>query len=300
MGPRAESVTPCTLCPRRCGADREKGEAGFCGAGAELRLARAALHMWEEPCLSGGGGSGTVFFSGCSLRCVFCQNAEISRGLAGRPVTGERLREIFRELVSQGADNINLVTPTHYADVVLRALEEEPPPVPVVWNCGGYELVETLRTLEGHVQIYMPDMKYADGSLAARYSGAPDYPDVAKAAIREMFRQTGPYVMGDDGLLRSGVIIRHLILPGCLDDTFRVIDWVAEAFSPGDVLFSLMSQFTPTKACGDYPELNRTLTEEEHERATAYLTDSGIEDGFYQDLGSAAESFIPPFDLTGV
>ena len=291
---------PCDLCPRRCGVDRTAGETGFCGAGAEIRAARAALHMWEEPCLSGGGGSGTVFFSGCSLRCVYCQNHDISRGLAGKTIGVGRLCGIFRELTAQGADNINLVTPTHFADVVLEALKADRPPVPVVWNCGGYERLETLRTLEGYVQIYMPDMKYADGTLAARYSGAPDYPEISRAAIREMFRQTGPYVMGGDGLLRSGVIIRHLILPGCLDDTFRVIDWVAETFSPGDVLFSLMSQFTPTKACAAYPEINRTLTEEEHERAVGYLMASGIGDGFYQDLGSAKESFIPPFDLTGI
>jgi len=256
--------------------------------------------MWEEPCLSGGGGSGTVFFSGCSLGCVYCQNYEISRGLAGKTITVGRLRDIFRELTRQGADNINLVTPTHYTDRVLEALQAERPPVPVVWNCGGYERVETLRMLDGHVQIYMPDMKYADGALAARYSGAPDYPEVARSAIREMFRQTGSYAMGEDGLLRSGLIIRHLILPGFLENTFRVIDWVAETFSPGDVLFSLMSQFTPTKACAAYPEINRTLTPEEHERAVAYLMESGIEDGFFQDLGSAKESFIPPFDLTGI
>ena len=263
-------------------------------------VARAALHLWEEPCLSGGNGSGTVFFSGCNLGCVYCQNYPISRGQAGKEITKARLSEIFRELVEKGADNINLVTPTHFSDVIAETLRAEKPPVPVVWNCGGYESVETLKTLEGLIDVFMPDMKYADPYIAARFSHSPDYPEKAKAAILEMFRQRGRYVLDDRGLIKSGVMIRHLILPGNLDNTFRVIDWVAETFRPGQVLFSLMSQFTPTENCTAFPEINRPLSEEEHERAIKYLESSGIEDGFYQDLGSVGESFIPPFDLTGV
>ena len=263
-------------------------------------VARAALHMWEEPCLSGGNGSGTVFFFGCNLACVYCQNYPISRGQTGKEITKARLSEIFRELVDLGADNINLVTPTHFSDVIAETLRKEKPPVPVVWNCGGYESVETLRTLEGLIDVYMPDMKYAFSAPAARYSNAPDYPERAKAAILEMFRQRGRYVLDDRGLIKSGVIIRHLILPGNPENTFGVIDWAAETFKPGQVLFSLMSQFTPTENCAAFPEINRPLNRQEHERAIEYLGASGIEDGFYQDLGSVGESFIPPFDLTGV
>ncbi|MBR6259342.1 MAG: radical SAM protein [Oscillospiraceae bacterium] len=292
-------MTACRLCPRGCGTDRETG-GGFCRVGKAPTVARAALHMWEEPCLSGGNGSGTVFFSGCNLARVYCQNYPISRGQAGKEITKARLSEIFRELVGLGADNINLVTPTHFSDVIAETLRKEKPPVPVVWNCGGYESVETLRTLEGLIDVYMPDMKYSFSAPAARYSNAPDYPERAKAAILEMFRQRGGYVLDDRGLIKSGVIIRHLILPGNLENTFGVIDWAAETFRPGQVLFSLMSQFTPTENCAACPEINRPLTREEHERAIEYLENSGIEDGFYQDLGSVGESFIPPFDLTGV
>ena len=290
----------CMLCPRRCGGGRtETAGTGVCRMGTQPVVARAAAHLWEEPCISGEKGSGTVFFSGCTLRCVFCQNREISAGGFGRPVTVERLREIYSALIAQGVHNINLVTPTHFAPAVARSLRPALP-VPVVWNSSGYEAVETLRQLEGLVQIYLPDMKYAQESLAGRYSGAPDYPQAAKAAILEMYRQTGPYELGEDGLLRRGTVIRHLILPGCLENTRMVIDWVAETFEPGQVLFSLMSQFTPTPACSAFPELNRPLTQAEHDAACAYLMDSAIEDGFFQDPGSASESFIPPFDLTGV
>ena len=290
----------CTACPRKCAAVRnDVGGFGVCAMGESPVIARAAKHMWEEPCISGENGSGTVFFSGCSLKCVFCQNEKISAGGFGAPVTHERLREIFSELIADGVHNINLVNPTHFSEAVIKALSE-PLPVPVVWNCGGYDDVETLKRLNGRVQIYLPDMKYALSAPAAKYSKAPDYPETAKAAISEMFRQTGPYVMGDDGLLKSGVIIRHLVLPGQLENTFRVIDWVEKTFRPGDVLFSLMSQFTPTEKCSAYPEINRTLTQEEHDAAVAYLLDSDIEDGFFQELESASDSFVPDFDLTGV
>ena len=267
--------------------------------GEQPRLARAALHFWEEPCISGKRGSGTVFFSGCSLRCVFCQNREISEKGFGADVSVERLREIFDQLVDKGAHNINLVNPTHFVPAIAQALER-PLPVPVVYNTGGYDRVEALRCLEGKIQVYLPDMKYALPGPASRYSGAPDYPEVARAAILEMVRQTGPYRLDEEGMLTSGVLIRHLILPRNLENTRRVIDWVAGTFPSGTVLFSLMSQYTP---CGDLsrvPEIDRRLTRREQEAAEEYLFVSGIEDGFVQERDSAAEEYIPPFDLTGV
>ena len=287
----------CTLCPRRCGAERTETEGhGFCGMPAGLRVARAALHLWEEPPLSGTRGSGTVFFSGCTLRCCYCQNREISAGGFGRAITTGRLREIFEELIAQGAHNINLVTPTHFLPWILPALEPKLP-VPVVYNCGGYESVETLRLLEGKVDVYLPDLKYADAALAARLSAAPDYFPAATAAIREMFRQTGPYVM-EDGLLKRGVMIRHLVLPGQLDNTRRCIDWVAQTFSPGQVLFSLMSQYTPQP--GAEGPLGRHVTAGEDRSAVAYMKNCGITDGFTQERTAAREEYTPPFDLTGV
>ena len=287
----------CTLCPRRCGAERTETEGhGFCGMPAGLRVARAALHLWEEPPLSGTRGSGTVFFSGCTLRCCYCQNREISAGGFGRAITTGRLREIFEELIAQGAHNINLVTPTHFLPWILPALEPKLP-VPVVYNCGGYESVETLRLLEGKVDVYLPDLKYADAALAARLSAAPDYFPAATAAIREMFHQTGPYVM-EDGLLKRGVMIRHLVLPGQLDNTRRCIDWVAQTFSPGQVLFSLMSQYTPQP--GAEGPLGRHVTAGEYRSAVAYMKNCGITDGFTQERTAAREEYTPPFDLTGV
>ena len=287
----------CTLCPRRCGAERTETEGhGFCGMPAGLRVARAALHLWEEPPLSGTRGSGTVFFSGCTLRCCYCQNREISAGGFGRAVTTGRLREIFEELIAQGVHNINLVTPTHFLPWLLPALAPKLP-VPVVYNCGGYESVETLRLLEGKVDVYLPDLKYADAALAARLSAAPDYFPAATAAIREMFRQTGPYVM-EDGLLRRGVMIRHLVLPGQPDNTRCCIDWVAETFSPGQVLFSLMSQYTPQP--GSEGPLGRHVTAGEYRSAVAYMKNCGITDGFTQERTAAREEYTPPFDLTGV
>ncbi len=255
--------------------------------------------MWEEPCISGDRGSGTVFFSGCALHCVYCQNREISFFDRGKTVSAERLREIFFELIAQGAHNINLVNPTHFAPAIIRALAGGLP-VPVVWNTGGYERVETLRALEGLVQIYLPDYKYSLAGPAERYSSAPDYPETAWRAIEEMYRQTGPYVIGEDGLMRSGVIIRHLILPGNIKNTFGVIDRVAQSFGPGEVLFSLMSQFTPAGGAEEFPELGRRITREEYDEAAGYLEAAGIEDGFYQELSSAAEEYVPPFDMTGV
>lgn len=290
----------CDLCPRKCGAERlpDAGE-GFCGEGLTARVARAAPHMWEEPPISGERGSGAVFFSGCNLRCVYCQNAVISTGKVGKPVSPERLREIYFELIGQGVHNINLVTGTHFLPAVLASLRE-PLPVPVVWNSSAYESVEALKSLQGKVQVYLPDMKYADPALAEKYSAAPDYPETAKRAILEMVRQVGPYRLREDGLLKSGVIIRHLVLPRALDNTKAVIRWVAETFGPGEVLFSLMSQYTPMGRAGEYPEINRRLTREEYDAAVAFMERSGIEDGFYQELSSAREEYTPNFDLTGV
>ncbi|OUQ26100.1 radical SAM protein [Flavonifractor sp. An135] len=289
----------CDLCPRRCHALRtpQRGE-GRCQMPETPVVARAALHMWEEPPLSGTRGAGTVFFSGCSLGCVFCQNESISHENFGKPITVERLREIFLELIGQGAHNIDLVNPTHFAHVVRAALAE-PLPVPVVWNSGGYDRVETLLAMEGKVDIYLPDLKYTRSETAARYSDAPDYPEVAKAAILEMFRQTGPCVYDEEGLLKKGVIIRHLILPGRLSEAKEVMDWVAETFPKGAVLFSLMSQYTPWGRAGEFPEINRTLRASERRNAQAYMAALEL-DGFAQDSESVGSGFIPAFDLTGV
>ncbi|NCB52768.1 MAG: 4Fe-4S cluster-binding domain-containing protein [Clostridia bacterium] len=290
----------CNLCPRNCSALRDEASgSGFCKMGTLPTLARASVHMWEEPCISGTRGSGTVFFSGCSLRCVYCQNYQISAGGFGEPVTPRRLREIFFSLIEKGVHNINLVNPTHFSSAVSEALVKNLP-VPVVWNSGGYDSVGTLRALEGQVQIYLPDLKYMDSSLAAKYSSAPGYPEAAQKAILEMYRQTGPYALDGDGILQKGVVIRHLVLPENLDNTRRVIGWVSENFAPGEVLFSLMSQYTPAGNVQGFPELTRGLNEEEHSAALDLLMSSGIEDGFFQDRGSASESFIPEFDLTGV
>ena len=287
----------CKLCPRQCGALRTetRGE-GFCGMPAQPSLARASLHRWEEPCLSGGNGAGTVFFSGCVLGCVFCQNSPISRERRGKTVSVQRLREIFEGLVWQGAHNINLVSPTPYIPAIREALEE-PLPVPVVWNTGGYERVESLRALEGRVQVWLPDLKYADNALAKRYSGAPDYFETATAAIREMYRQTGDCVL-EDGLIKRGVIIRHLLLPGALENTKEVMDWVARTFRPGQVMFSLMAQYTPQP--GAEGLLGRRVTGAEYRAALAYLENLGVTDGYRQERSSARREFTPDFDFTGV
>ena len=288
----------CRLCPRNCGAERtETKRGGVCRQPSSPVAAKAMLHRWEEPCLVGEKGAGTVFFSGCNLRCCFCQNGPISQGEVGKPITAARLREIFRELIAQGAACLDLVTPTHFTPVILEALGDELWPVPVVWNCGGYERVETLRLLEGKVQVYLPDLKYALPGPAKKYSGAEDYFEWASAAILEMFRQTGPYRM-ENGLLKRGVLIRHLILPGELENSRRVIDWVAETFQPGDVLFSLMSQYTPQP--GAVGNLARHVTKAEYRSAVAYMENCGITDGFTQERTSAKEEYTPDFDLRGV
>ncbi len=289
----------CRLCPRDCGALRTETEGtGRCRMPAAPVLARAALHHWEEPPISGSQGSGTIFFSGCSLGCVFCQNEQTSHKNFGQAVTTPRLRAICQELIAQGAHNINLVNPTHYAHVV-RALLENPLPVPVVWNSGGYDRVETLRTLEGKVSIYLPDLKYLDSGTAQAYSATPDYPETAQAAIQEMVRQTGPCQFDRTGLLLQGTIIRHLLLPGQVNQAKAVMDWTARTFPPGTVLFSLMSQYTPWGDLSACPELSRRLRPGEIRTAQAYMENLGLS-GFTQERTSAREEYTPPFDLTGV
>ena len=290
---------PCSLCPRRCSADRSL-RRGFCRSPGVALVARAAPHFGEEPCISGTRGSGTVFFSGCNLRCVFCQNREISRGGAGKPVSVSRLRDIFLRLRDEGVHNINLVTPTHYSNVIIKALDGLDLGSPVVWNSSGYDSVETLRRLEGLAQIYMPDLKYADPRLAARYSAAEDYPQTALGAICEMYRQTGPFVLDNDGIMRSGVLIRHLILPGSAENTLRVIDAVEDNLPAKGIMFSLMSQYTPMPGLEAFPELGRTVSPEEYERCRSYLDFSEIENGFYQSPEAATDEMIPAFDGTGV
>ena len=287
----------CNLCPRRCGVERtETGGRGFCRMPSVPVVARAALHPWEEPVLCGPGAAGTVFFSGCNLGCTYCQNGPISRENFGRAITPRRLREIFGELIAQGAQTVELVTPTHFVPFILPALEP-PLPVPVVYNCGGYESVETLRLLAGRVQVYLPDLKYADAALARDLSRAPDYFPVATAAIEEMYRQTGPFVI-ENGLLRRGVLIRHLVLPGQMENTRRCLDWIAGRFRPGEVIVSLMSQYTPQP--GAKGSLSRHVTAAEYRAAAEYMENCGIVDGFVQERTSAREEYTPAFDLTGV
>lgn len=290
----------CNICPRRCGVDRDV-TPGYCGMTSELRIARAGLHFWEEPVISGKSGSGTVFFSGCNLRCVFCQNYNISSGGSGKAITIERLQEIYQELIAKGAHNINLVTPTHYLEQIVKSLEKSPD-VPVVWNSNGYESVENLHKLEGKVQIYLPDLKYADNQLAAKYSGAENYFETACAAIREMYRQTGDFEFDADGMLKKGVIIRHLIMPGAVENSLKVIDYVSKNFTPGQVLFGLMRQYIPCGMVSEekFPEINRKVTDEEYQIVEDALFASGIEDGYVQDESSASSEFIPDFDNTGV
>ncbi len=297
-------MSGCTLCPRRCGVDRplslaDGGPFGVCGMGRLPVVARVAAHFGEEPCISGTRGSGTVFFSGCSLRCVFCQNREISADRFGRELTVSQLRERMEWLVAAGVHNINLVNPTHFVPAIAEALAQ-PLPIPVVYNTGGYDSVEALRLLEGKVDIYLPDLKYADPARARKYSGASDYPEIALAAIREMVRQVGPPQFDGEGMLRRGVIVRHLVLPGGLADTKAVIDRLADTFARGEILVSLMSQYTPCRLQDGYPELDRRLTTREYTRAVEHLQMRGITAGYTQAIASATPDEIPAFDLTGV
>lgn len=291
----------CDLCPRKCLVDRKKGEKGICGQTENLKVARAALHFWEEPCISGDAGSGAVFFSGCPLHCVFCQNENIANGTVGKEISVERLAEIFLELQEKGANNINLVTPGHFVPQITKALDlakQEGLKLPIVYNTSSYETVETIKRLEGYVDIYLPDFKYMSPVLSKKYSHAPDYAEVVKAAIAEMVRQTGKavFVNGDeDNLILSGTIVRHLTLPGCMADSMQILKYLHETY--GDMIYiSIMNQFTPLSNLEKYPELNRRITDEEYETLVDYAIEIGIENGFIQEGDTAEESFIPAFN----
>ncbi len=293
----------CRMCPRLCGADRDGGDAGVCGIARRntVRVARAALHFWEEPCISGQRGSGAVFFSGCPLHCVYCQNAEISRGEAGIELTEDKLVKAYLKLEREGAHNINLVTGTHYSDAIARSVRTARAKglsLPVIFNCGGYERVETLRSLDGVVDIYMPDFKYFYADTAGRYSAAPDYPEVAMAALDEMVRRRGEPVLDPDGIMLSGVIVRHLVLPGCAEESKRIIEYIYDRYRDS-VYISIMSQYTPPPGLS-LDELGRTVTAEEYDSVVDHAVDIGVTRAFIQDGEAASESFIPPFDLTGV
>ena len=292
----------CSLCPRMCGTDRAAGQKGFCGGGNLVRVARAALHYWEEPCISGESGSGTVFFSGCTMRCVFCQNKEISRGEAGKEITVDRLAEIYLELAAKGANNINLVTPMHYAPQITAALDiarKNGLTLPIVWNTGGWERRESIAAVRDYADIWLSDFKYFDSSLGESLSKAPNYFSVAAAALDQMVKQTCKPVFDENGMMRRGVIVRHLMLPGHLDDTKNVLRFLYENY--GDSIWiSIMNQYTPMCSDPRFPELSRTVSDEEYNEAIDFACELGIENAFVQEGGTVGESFIPPFDLSGV
>ena len=291
----------CELCPRRCGARRKEGQAGACGAKG-LRAARAGLHQWEEPSISGKRGSGAVFFSGCPLGCVFCQNYQISTGHFGRDIPVERLAEIFLELQDQKANNINLVTGGHYIPQIVRALDlvRGKLHIPVVYNSSGYETVEALRMLKGYVDVYLPDLKYRSPERGARYSHAPDYFAVASKAILEMFDQVGPVRFDGRGMIQRGLIVRHMVMPNGVEDSMDILTWIADNLPLDDILVSVMSQYTPFYRSGEYPEIDRRLTAREYDRVLDWLDCMGIENGFVQELSSAKEEYTPDFSLQGV
>lgn len=294
----------CRECPRKCNKEREAGNIasyGYCQVSVLPKVARAALHFWEEPCISGEEGSGTVFFSGCNLRCVYCQNAEIAAGVRGKEISVERLSEIFLELQEKGANNINLVTPSHYYTQIKQALllVKGQLHIPVIANTSSYDSVEVLQQMEGLVDIYLADYKYRDAALALNYSHAADYPEIATAALKEMFRQVGEPVFNERGMMQKGMIIRHLLLPGCAEDSKAVLKFLYESFGDS-VYISIMNQYTPLPQIVDYPELNRRITETEYEKIVDYAIELGIENGFVQEGETAKESFIPAFDGEGV
>ena len=297
-----ELTERCELCPRRCGANRLAGKNGFCGGGKEVKVARAALHFWEEPCISGEEGSGTVFFSGCTMRCVFCQNREISRGEAGKLISTERLAEIFLELQKKGANNINLVTPMHYAPQITAALDiarKSGLSIPIVWNTGGWELPESVEAVKNYSDIWLTDFKYFDNSLAEKFSNAKNYFENASASLKKMLDQTGEPVFDDDGMMKKGIIVRHLVLPGHTDDSKKVLRWLWENF--GDKIWiSIMNQYAPLCSEEKFPELSRKVTDEEYDEVVDFAVSLGIENAFVQDGEAVSESFIPPFDLEGV
>ena len=293
--------TSCTLCPRNCRVDRTSKQSGFCGMGDLIQVARASLHMWEEPCISGTNGSGTVFFTGCNLKCVFCQNHSIAIGQKGKEVSPARLADLFLMLQDKGAHNINLVTPSHYIPGIAQALtlaKKKNMTLPVVYNTSGYDSVQSLTMLDGLVDIYLPDFKYVSGTLSQRYSHAPDYFEVASKSLAEMYRQVSDPVFEDD-LIKKGIIVRHLVLPSCTADSKEVIRYLYETY--GDRIFiSIMNQYTPLPHVASYPELNRKITDSEYNEVVDFAIDLGVEQGFIQEGDTASESFIPEFDFTGL
>lgn len=297
-----DMLSSCGLCPRSCGVDRLAGEIGFCGAGMHVAIARAALHYWEEPCISGTHGSGTVFFTHCNLKCVYCQNFEISHGGVGREIDIDSLVKVFFDLQEQGAHNINLVTPTHYIPQVAEALrlaKDRGLWIPVVYNSSAYETVEALKALEGLVDVYLPDLKYSSAEAGQKYSHAADYFSAATGAILEMFRQVGVPVFDDDGIVQRGLIVRHLVLPGRVEESKGVLEWIASNL-PRDVYVSIMSQYIPAGTAKLHPEINRRITRREYDEVVDFAIELGIENGFIQEPDSADEAYVPDFDLTGV
>lgn len=300
MGVIVLDMKNCSLCPRECKADRTVSK-GYCGATDKIKIARASLHFWEEPCISGEKGSGTVFFSGCPLKCCFCQNYKISDEAFGKEISEERLSEIFLELQEKGANNINLVTASPYVPMIIKSLDmiKHKLNIPVLYNSGGYEKVETLRMLKGYIDIYLPDMKYIDYEVAEKYSSAKDYPDVNKKALDEMFSQVGKPVFDDNGIMKKGMIIRHLTLPNNFRDTEKVLRYIAEHFPEKEVLISLMSQYTPCHKAFSHKEISRKISTLEYNKALDLAVSLGLT-GFMQERSSAKEEYTPPFDLTGI
>lgn len=297
-----ELLNKCMLCPRNCGVNRNNNELGFCKMGKDLMVARAALHFWEEPIISGEKGSGTVFFSGCNLKCVFCQNFQISTNNFGKKITTERLSEIFLELQSQGANNINLVTPTHFIPQIIEAItlaKAKGLNLPIVYNSSGYEKIETIKLLKGYIDIYLPDFKYFDDKYAIKYSKCPNYFEYASKSIAEMISQTGKPVFNSEGLLVKGTIVRHMMLPRLLEDSKKIIHYLVENYND-DIFISIMNQYTPTNNIQKYPEINCTVSNEEYDSLIDYAIDIGIKNGFMQEGETQKTSFIPEFDTTGV
>lgn len=287
----------CNLCPRNCMVDREK-KLGFCGAGSTIKIARASLHHWEEPCISGENGSGTVFFSFCPLKCVFCQNYELSHENSGREISVEKLAEIFLNLQEQNAHNINLVTPTHFVPQIIEALKiakSSGLSIPIVYNTSGYETVDTLKMLDGYIDVYLPDFKYYSNTLAKKYSGVSNYFEIATEALKEMFRQVGEFTLDENGIIKRGMIVRHLILPGCVNDSKDVIAHVYDLFRD-KIFISIMNQYTPLSHVAKYPEINRKVTQEEYDDVVEFALSLGIENAFIQEGEAANESFIPNFN----
>jgi putative pyruvate formate lyase activating enzyme len=294
---KMKQLEKCNLCPRNCGINRINGQIGFCGAGANVKIARSSLHFWEEPCLSGKNGSGTVFFSYCTLKCVFCQNHKISNGGKGNEITVQQLADIFMELQNEGANNINLVTPTHYVPQIIEALKKARDMglnIPIVYNSSGYEKIETIKMLEGYVDVYLPDFKYFSEEYSNKYSKASDYPEYARSAIDEMVRQVGAPIFDENGIMLKGVIIRHLMLPGLLLDSKKVVEYIYKMYT-NSVYISIMNQYTPLDIVGDYPEINRRLNPRHYNKVIDYAIDLGVENAFIQEGDTASESFIPDF-----